>query len=400
MKKILLVALCLSAYCLKAQPANHLRQDGHHINMVEQMATKNNFTHKLVAFRTSDNYWFNDFYYDWQNRLIAVHDSVRGDYSVTDSLSYNDMGQMVRLSGWQRFGTILKNVYYIDYTYDAEGNIASRTNYNFFDGEWNLGGVYNYTYNADHQMTRSELTMMNRIFQRVVYNYENGLLDSEVWYDYDFETSELAPSEKIVYSYENGRKVRECDSLYVGNNSWEYNGLRTYSYDNDGNCTEYHYYDNTRGEAERSVYSFNQDLPMNTVLMPWNPEMVRPNPVCYQNVLACEREEWHQVDVDHVLQYVCDYLYYYEEINNGISQLKTESLQVSPNPATDNVVVDGLLDEWAQVQLVDVTGRLVKTIMMNNVANTFSVQDLPAGCYLLRVCQQGTARVGKLVVHK
>ena len=159
--------------------------DGHRINRIQQWVAKNNYRYKLANFRTSDMYQFNDFYYNSLNQLVAVKDSVRDDYSVIDSLFYNEHGQMTRMSGWQLLQGRWQNVYRIDYTYDIFGNIASRTNYNNFDGDWQLGGVYQYTYNADNQIILSVLTMGGIQFQKVEYSYTDGRLSEELWYSYN-----------------------------------------------------------------------------------------------------------------------------------------------------------------------------------------------------------------------
>lgn len=314
------------------------RNSENRISAIERMAAKNNYTQKLVGYRTSDYYEFQHYSYDADHKLIAVKDSVRNEYSVIDSLAYNDQGQMIKLSGWQLMSNGWKNVYYIDYTYDAAGNIASRTNYNMFDGEWNLGGVYEYTYNQNNQITLTTLTMTGRVFQKIEYTYVDGLMTQELWYNFD--GMGLSPSEKICSSYENGLKTLELDSTAASNGGWEYYGRRTYAYDEYGNCVEYHYYDQTRGEAERSIYSYDYDMPLSQTLMPWDPEMIRP--VTYNNAHAYYSEAWYTVDVEHVLQYVCDYVYEYADINLGINDLTSENFSVYPNPASDVVVVEGL----------------------------------------------------------
>lgn len=394
MKKILLsLVLVSAAVSLSAQPESHFRQNSHRLNKIEQMASKSGYTNKLVSFRTDDNYEFQYFSYDANNRLVAAKDSVRGEYSVIDSVFYNDQGQLVRLSGWQLFGTVFKNVYYIDYTYDAAGNIASRTNYNFFDNEWCLGGIYNYTYNNDHQITQSTLTMSGRLFQRVEYSYTDGLLAQEIWYDFD--GFDLSASEKIVYNYENGLLTLENDSISDNGATWEYYGRRTYVYDSYGNCTEYHYYDHTRGEAERSIYTYDYSMPLSQTLMPWNPEMVRPR--TYTNTHAYTTEASYAVDVNHVLQYVCDFLYEYDACL-GIESPNTKSFSVSPNPATESVTIQGLPSTPATLQVLDLMGRQVLTQHVSAQNNTVTLSTLPSGCYLFRISTPETLRTLKVVV--
>lgn len=380
---------------MKDISVSNTRNSENRISAIERLASKSNYTNKLVSYRTSDYYEFQHYSYDANHKLIAVKDSVRNEYSVIDSLSYNDMGQMVRLSGWQLLDGAWRNVYYIDYTYDAAGNIASRTNYNMFDGEWTLGGVYEYTYNENNQITLTTLTMSGRVFQRVEYTYVDGLLVEELWYNFDGVS--LSPSEKMYSNYENGLKVSETDSTMGYSGSWEYYGLRNFVYDEYGNCTEYHYYDQTRGEAERSIYSYDYDMPLNQTLMPWDPEMIRPK--TYNNAHAYYSEAWYTVDVNHVLQYVCDYVYEYADINLGINAPVTESLSVYPNPTSDFVAVEGLPEAPVRLQIIDAMGRVADMRYVSAANNQVNISALPAGCYVLRVAYQNEVRTVKVVVE-
>ena len=393
---LLSVLLSVCAISVLAQPSGHLRQNGHRINRIEQMAAKNSYQYKLVGFNTNDMYQFCDYSYNGQNQLVAVKDSVRDDYSLIDSLFYNGQGQMTRMSGWQLLNGRWENVYYIDYTYDPAGNIASRTNYNNFDGDWQLGGVYQYTYNSDNQIILSVLTMSGIQFQKVEYNYTDGLLSEELWYSYN--GSGLSPDEKLCYIYNaDGKLMQIDDSMSDGGSGWQYFGRHTYLYDNAGNCTEHHYYDITDMEAERSIFQFDYDMMLDETLMPYTPEMTRPE--TYTNVNAYSVEQWYAVDVDHRLQYVCDFFYNYADINLGIRQADASSLTLSPNPAVGVVTVGGLSDIPAQVLIIDVAGRVVMTAMLGRGSEMIDVQTLPAGCYTLRILQQGTPRTTKLIVE-
>lgn len=371
------------------------RNSENRISTIERMAAKNDYTNKLIGYHSSDYYEFQHYGYDVAHRLISVKDSVKNEYSVIDSLFYNDQGQMIKLSGWQLLDGIWKNVYYIDYTYDAAGNIASRTNYNMFGGEWNLGGVYEYTYNQDNQIVLTTLTMIGMVYQRIDYTYMDGLLTQEVWSNYDGVG--VSPSEKLCYGYENGLKVCEYDSIIADYNTWVYYGYRTYIYDDFGNCTEYHYIDHTRDEAERSVYSYDYDMPLAETLMPWDPEMVRPK--TYTNTHAYYSEAWYTVDVNHVLQYVCDYIYEYADINLSINVPVAESLSVYPNPASDVVVLEGLPEALVKLQVIDAVGRVADVHYVSAVNNQINLSSLPAGCYVLRVASQNDVRTVKVVVE-
>ena len=400
MFKMKKMVLCLMAVALignaMAQKDYDVAMDGLLLNRLNRAAGKSDVHYRMTAFSTSDNYQFNFYGYDGQGRLVAVKDTVSNDYCVIDSLFYDGQGRMTRLSGWQLLDGVLKNVYYIDYAYDERGNIVSRTNYNNFGDNWELGGVYTYTYNSDNNIVLTELTMGGMSLQKVEYGYEGGLLSEELWYS--FNGNGLVPSEKLNYEYDGGRLARVHDSSTVDGVHYEYYALMDYSYDEYGNCVEYVYYDVTGGVRDRSEYSFDYSMPLSEVTIPWNPEMVRPK--VYDNVHAYDREAWYSVDVDHVLHYVCDFIYSYESATAGIAEMEVNVLKASPNPASGNVLIEGLASGDARVRVVDALGRQVMTGVLADGNNTLDVSGLANGCYVVSVWQNGGCKSFKLLVEK
>lgn len=380
-----------------AQPAGHFASPISPRQAMTFSGVKSDYQWKMTDFHTDDNYQICTFAYNGDHRLLAMTDSIRNEYQVIDSMSYDAAGNLVRLSGWQKLGGVWQNVYYIDYTYNAAGLITSRSNYNNFGGSWELGGIYHYTYNAQNQLVLTTLDFAGMLYQKIEYQYVGNDCVQELWYSYSFDTGTLLPSEKIVTSYVDGRKVLRLDSLSDDGFYWQYNGKSTYQYDNRGNCTEYHHYDHTDYEVERSVYTYDYGKPLSSTVIPWNPEMDRPR--MYDNVDACVREAWHSVDVDHVLQYVCDYVYDYSDVVTGVECPAVSEVSLYPNPATDRVVLDGLADGEAEVRIHDLSGRLVLTRLAAGPTALLDISSLAPGCYVVRVAQGDEEKVVKMVVE-
>lgn len=402
MKKGLLSLLLATMLALPAVGQPILSRDqisaithsGQRTRTIERAVYDGNFTHRLASFRTDIDYEINRFTYDWAHRLVAVYMEVVDDYVVIDSLQYNDRSQMTRLSGWQEttYGTF-KNVYYIDYTYDAAGNIASRTNYNYLDDEWTLGGVYSYTYNEQNQITGTTLRMGGITYQRVRYNYVDGLLREAIWESYNGYG--LSEDTKMTYEYDAaGRQTAENDSVSEdGGNSWSAYKRYTYTYDEVGNMTVYHAYDNSDMETERRVYQYDSNMLLSKTLMPWNPE-IDTRPLTYSNYNCYTSEEFWTLDINFVLQHASDYIYTYVDINAGTeSALRSdETLTIWPNPATGEVHIDAA--EGSTVEIRDMAGRLWMTSPQSQV----NVSGLPAGCYVVTVRSEDAVRTERLIV--
>lgn len=84
------------------------------------------------------------------------------------------------------------------------------------------------------------------------------------------------------------------------------------------------------------------------------------------------------------------------EIENPLTtpELVVESIQLSPNPAEKSVVVRGNI-AWEQVTILTMDGKVVLQQAMNN--NTFDVDQLPSGVYVVQVAHQSHLATSRLV---
>lgn len=397
MKKLLLLSVSMISLCILAQPVGHFAPQMSPHKAKPFHGVRNDYQWKMSSFYTDDYYQVCTFSYDADNRLLAMSDAIAGEYDVIDSMTYDANGNLIRLSGWQLLGGVRQNVYYIDYTYNEAGLITSRSNYNNFGGTWELGGIYSYTYNSQNQLVLTTLNMAGMLYQKTEYQYDGNDCVQELWYSYDYETGTLIPSEKFVTSYTDGRKVMVRDSVSDDGTHWDYYGKFTYLYDNSGNCTEYHHYDNTNYEVERSVYTYNNAMPLSSTLIPWNPELDRPK--TYDNVDACVREAWYSLDVDHVLQYVCDYIYDYDEVQTVVQNPVAEKVTMCPNPASGSVMLDGLSEGGTEVQIFDISGRLITSCSVTGTSQLIDVSGFASGCYVFRLTQGTSVQNIKLMVR-
>lgn len=393
-KNVLILAACLMAFALNAQDKPFYRTDVHQFNPLHTQAPKVGHNTMLASISASDHWEGQEFSFDNHHHLVAVHDWELNSYDVIDSIFYDNDGNIERVSGWQLLNGTRRNVYYVQFTYDQNHNRTSRTNYNWYDNQWTLGGVYNYTYNDNNQIVLTTLTMAGMNYQRIEYTYKNGLLDTEMWFDFD--GAGLSASTKITYEYEGNNLVCKRDSSMNQNGQWAYQGYYTYTYDEYNNVIEYHYYDYTSQETERSIYRYDYTLPLNECLIPWHPEM-GTRPATYNNTHAMASEEWYMVDVDHVLQYVCDFIYNYEDSPLGIKAPASAPLSLNPNPSTSNITIAGLPQQPSTLQVLDITGRQVMSTTVSAEVATVDVSALPAGCYVVRVINNGELRTAKLV---
>lgn len=399
MRKFTLVfALCITASILLAGNPHKMNRKGFesalNLSKTEQMLLNRSgdFIHVMIGIKTDDDYEFHTFDYNSDYKVTAVFDSIAQRMSYYDSITYNELGQLVRIDGWQWMDECYwKKVNYIEYTYNEQGLLASRTNYNSVS-DWGVGGIYEYSYNSEGQIVLSELTMGGRIFGDVEYEYENGKLKSET-YLYDMFGYGMEPSEKYEYSYDSITGfVKEICTTYYENGNWYYDSKQNFYYDANGNCIEYRVYDNGYRIVEKSLFEYDDRLIANAVI-PYSPEIERPK--TFNNTNLYTTEHWYTVDDDHVLQYVCDYIYFYKDYA-GIEEHNAIATNVYPNPANDFITVE---NEGA-VEISDMQGRIVKTANTSSQSEQISVSDLPSGNYLIKVTNDSKSTVSKFIISR
>ena len=403
MKKILLVAICcvlaLNVYAQEFQKHTHIRKDAKDLNFrpAEKMLTSGDYNYKMSSYNSDDNYINCNYSYDASHRLVSVYEIVPAEYELIDSVRYNEYNQMVRIDGYQLLGNTWKHVYYLEYTYNNQGLLASRSNYNNFDGVFEIGGTYEYFYNSNGQIVSTELTMGDMLYQVVEYEYENGLLATETWsYSNPFSSSDVfEPAERMDYSYNNdGNLILLTYNTFDGY-SWEVYGTRTYTYNEDGNCTEIHAYDADENETERSIFTFDNRL-LEETLMPWTPEITRPETYTNKNIYRLE--EYWALDANFTLQYVCDYEYNYVDIDAvGLADVKESPLNITPNPTKDVIILSGLKEGVHQMEIIDMAGRVMMQGSITNNA-TINLSDLQKGCYLVKVTNNNSLYSSKVIV--
>ena len=398
MRKIAIIfAICLYSSILFAGNPHKRTIIGYesalNFSKAEQMLLNRSgeYTHIMTGYKSDDNFEFHGFEYNENHQVIAIFDTISEQLAYYDSITYNEQGQLIRIDGWQWMddGSFWKKVNYIEYTYNGQGLIASRANYNSVTN-WEVGGIYEYSYNDMGQIVLTELTMGGRIFSNIEYEYENGKLKTET-YNFDLFGYGMEPTEKQEYSYNNENGF--VDEIYTTNyedGSWYFDNKQNFFYDANGNCTEYRVTDNSNQIVERSLFEYTDKLLANAVI-PYSPEMERPK--TFNNTNLYTVEHWYSVDDNHVLQYICDYQYKYQDIAEVESHNATNTSSVYPNPANDIITIEN----EGTIEIIDMNGRTIKTKVTNG-KEQINISDLPEGNYIIKVSNETSTNSEKIII--
>ena len=111
--------------------------------------------------------------------------------------------------------------------------------------------------------------------------------------------------------------------------------------------------------------------------------------------------QWNDVKETNRLYYVIEYV----DNQTGIAQISSERpvLQVFPNPASSKITVI-LPDQWvsqnsAVLKIFSLSGRLVRTVVVENNPIQMEVDDLTKGVYFIRFENSVlTGRPSKLII--
>lgn len=81
------------------------------------------------------------------------------------------------------------------------------------------------------------------------------------------------------------------------------------------------------------------------------------------------------------------------------AETNSAGLQLFPNPVINNITINGLnTHSINQLQLTDVTGRVLKTASTQNATYQWSLQNLPVGIYYIKISnKQGTVKSFKII---
>ena len=76
------------------------------------------------------------------------------------------------------------------------------------------------------------------------------------------------------------------------------------------------------------------------------------------------------------------------------------NLNIYPNPAQSTINIESSLNGEAQVRIIDMTGRCVKEVSVENMSNaTINVEDLNKGVYFVSIQQDRSYNIQKLVIE-
>jgi len=371
------------------------------------------YSFRIDSFMSEDALETLDYQYSTPDgyEMTAIHEvDLLEDpaMEVIDSLRYDANGNITKIDTYQLLNGVWELVCWVEYTYNDMNLRTSRTNYNVWGGNAELGGIYTYEYNADGKMISWELEFMNTLYQigECVYN-EAGFMEAEItktnipgegWGEWtgEYENTFL---EEFYYD-DNGNLVER--HVYTWNyeiNNWAMQSMDLYEFDAAGNCTKSELTTPSGQVQDRKIYNYDDKVLAEDIYFYPNPEDDFPTLPVMHNMLT-SYEYWTIDQTSGGLVYVCDYLLLYEVINNGndddttsVNEIISQT-RIYPNPVQDYVIIES--EKVDYVQVLDIYGREVYATEVCNSIN-IDMKDFANGVYFLKLHSNGETAVQKVV---
>ena len=358
-----------------------------------------NYTMRIKNIQSYPDYtevWDYNYPGDMSAKLVSIDKyDFLSETEAKDSLLYDERGNILRISTWQKLGGEWIYPCYVEYEYNENDLRVSRKNYNNFDG-FQLGGTYRYNYDDQGRMSDWTMDFANiPEYQKGVITYtEDGLKDSEVMQAYSQSTYYLENSTLTTYVYDDNNNVIRTNEHYWEAETWVLQYSRLYEYDEFGNCIKYEQVTTGGTVQEKRVYAYDLSISADDVYYYPNPEDDYPQrPIAHKNLL--KSFDLYAQNDNNELGYVTTYQYGYEagEFALAVEEVAVES-NIYPNPAQDYVMVESSEAEY--VEVVDMYGRVLFATEMSETIKV-DMSEFASGIYFVKLQANGATSVQKVV---
>ena len=369
--------------------------------------------------------------YDEQNRLTSVthYDGIQTNKT---EYTYNEQSLIVEaISTYLSGNTWELNTKHTN-EYDEAGNLTLYIGYNYFDGwieaakrvyeyengllqnemyyeflegDWQPRYITEYFYNVQSLCSQIVSSMWEGEWyyaSKTEYEYnEQGLCIEMVHYGHLYSDDWVGES-RYTFEYDS---VGKCLSVIsyghsIGSQVWGYDYKFEYIYDVNGNCTAYNTYDFWPDDwlledNYEMTYDFTVSIDQTGGLNRFWAAMDIAVPIPDISIDIPVYNKLLQINLFD--KYGDNYLIdlHYSDYNS-IAEPTESPIAVWPNPATEAIHIEGL--EAAEVQAYNALGQLVKTV---RDTNEISVAGLAEGVYLLRVTDaEGKNYTARVAVKK
>jgi len=275
--------------------------------------------------------------------------------------------------------------------HDANNNLILQAYYYWDSGinDWIGGDKDKWTYDANNNQTSYEhytwdININDWVgISKYEYSYDtnnNRILN--VSYTWDSSINDWVGSNKQEDTYDANSNLTlhiyyDWDS---GINDWIGHYKEEYTYDTNNNQTLYAYYNWDSSINDwignfKSVYTYdiNSNLTVNAYY------------------------EWNNTINDWLLRTKC--YYNYDTYLIEIAELNQNSFNLFPNPTKDKVIIESEKVKIESIEILSLTGKTVKQLIINKEQTTIYLGNLAKGVYFVKVFTVNGVSTQKLILE-
>jgi len=328
--------------------------------------------------------------YNWTNNSRCVYTYDENNNLLTDvwESHYGDYG-------WEYdIQTI--------YTYDESNNLLTELFQWWWDNVWRNEYLDTYTYSGDKIVNGLGQYWMddewiNEFQATITYNGEN-MEQAVLQY---WENEQWENSERVSFSYENDNLLNELYEMWIGTNEWASYLEVIHTYDDSNNRTEsiVQYWWDYGGWTPYHKTIWQYDVNNNAVVIEnwvWNEYADKWE----SDVNTCDIFYNNMQSEMEVVAQVATITYIKTNSTNSIDEFSDiTTIIIYPNPASGRVTISATA-EIEQLQIFDITGRLVSSQSPANKQVVFDTGVLANGIYLAQArLKDGRVQTGKVVIN-
>ncbi|MDE6392514.1 MAG: hypothetical protein K2L59_04520 [Muribaculaceae bacterium] len=312
---------------------------------------------------------------------IYNYDGWYPEYNSISVLDYDDEGRQTKEHLYQDIEIVggedhTQWLYacLIEYTYDDQGRLVQRVNYNNFDRievPSDLGGVISYEYDEDGRLkmerTFWDLEKTDEI-QRLEYVYnESGLLERLDQYYSDFFTKEFVLSGHDDYSYDEESRLAKVETWYIDMFTAEEMSLGgiSFTYDENGRLVKRADFGDSGAETSKNEFLYPDEIspaPVDDIDFPFNIESKETNQLYSLFTEAPEAMNEYAVDRNTgEMAFITKWSYVYERSLAGVGNVFGEPVSGSALTGgfRDGHLVLGGVDQGSLVSVYTTDGSVV-----------------------------------------
>jgi len=337
-----------------------------------------------------DEYSKNEYTYDtFENLILAVGynwNDVTNQWlaEAKHDYTYNPNQSITSniYSNWIAVTNQWKYVTKDEYTYDANENQILLMNY-----QWSLSGGNEWIEYSKHENAFDangnliihisyEWNFLTSIWNATletefVYNANNEII-TMIYSTWDTDTNQWNKTSKLDYTYdENGNPMVESFSLWNQNlNEWAYSG--------------------------KSEYNFNYNYTVSELLLPTTWMFTQDYPDEVFNMLTSINSFGF---IDNNWLNTQEEIYYYTEVDVGITETNSNKVSVFPIPANDFIIFNISNNTLPfSIEIFDIQGKFILKQTINNNEQLF-IKHLKSGVYMFELSTKGDTYRGKVIIN-